>query len=182
MISRTLRFLFPVVLIMGIGLLTYWFWTGKFPETSNINIESGEISQKIKNIVTPADKTSKEKFSLVYINKDKFKVTVVDTPETRQNGLMYKESLPKNQGMLFVFERSEVYGFWMPNVNFPLDIVWIDKSFHVVDIKTVPPCEDKVIQNCPSYKPDGEALYVLEVNANAFPGIIGDTVEVEWNK
>ena len=67
----------------------------------------------------------------------------------------------------------------MPNVTFPLDIVWINENFKVVDIKTVPPCTEKNIQRCPSYKPDGKAKYVLEVNANIFPGVIGDKVKID---
>src|SRR3989344_3005166 len=50
------------------------------------------------------------------------------TPEERAGGLMYREVLPENAGMLFVFPEETKQGFWMKNVKFPLDFVWIDKE------------------------------------------------------
>ncbi len=114
--------------------------------------------------------------STVSINNKTFTVEVASTEKTRTNGLMYRKTLPKDHGMLFVFDRSAVYDFWMPNVSFSLDIVWISEDLKIVDIKTVPPCEEKIIQNCPAYRPDGRAKYVLEVKANTFPGVIGEAL------
>ena len=76
---------------------------------------------------------------------------------------MFRETLPENQGMLFVFESEGKYGFWMRNMNFPIDIIWIDKNNKVVDIaKNAEPC----YLTCVSYKPKDNAKFVLEVRAN----------------
>jgi uncharacterized protein len=88
---------------------------------------------------------------------------VVDTPPAIERGLMFRESLPPNQGMLFVFERTGVYPFWMKNTLIPLDIIWLDEDWRIVSIAaSVPPCR---ADPCPTYPPAGPARYVVEVNA-----------------
>lgn len=87
---------------------------------------------------------------------------IVDTESKRQLGLMFRKSLPENEGMLFIFEQEERYNFWMKNMQVSLDIIWIDKDKRVVDIRiNVPPCKD----SCEGLTPRGKAQYVLEVNA-----------------
>ena len=88
---------------------------------------------------------------------------IVDTIPTRTKGLMFRDTLPENQGMLFVFESEDRYGFWMENMNFPIDIIWIDKNNRVVDIvKNAEPCRPI----CQTYTPKDNAKFVLEINAN----------------
>jgi len=89
---------------------------------------------------------------------------LADTPETREKGLMFRESLPKGGGLLFIFEVAKPYRFWMKNCKFPIDIIWINEAKEVVYIaKDAPPCTG---DPCPTYGPKNEAaLYVLEVAA-----------------
>lgn len=84
------------------------------------------------------------------------------TPEQRQQGLMFREYLDAQAGMLFVFEYDAPYAFWMKNTKMSLDIIWIDSEWRVVDSTTALPCED---DPCPSYYPRADARYVLEINA-----------------
>lgn len=87
---------------------------------------------------------------------------IADTDVKRQQGLMFREGLPEDAGMLFIFEEEARYSFWMKNMRFPLDIIWIDKNKRIVDIKTdVPACNE----TCESLTPCDKTLYVLEVNA-----------------
>jgi len=87
----------------------------------------------------------------------------VDTPPAVERGLMFRESLPPNEGMLFVFEQTGVYPFWMKNTLIPLDIIWLDEDWRIVSIAAaVPPCR---ADPCPTYPPAGPARYVVEVNA-----------------
>ncbi|HEX6179139.1 MAG TPA: DUF192 domain-containing protein [Thermoanaerobaculia bacterium] len=82
-------------------------------------------------------------------------------PETRAQGLMYRDRLAENAGMLFFFEESSVQSFWMKNTMIPLDIIWIDEQRRVVHVKeNVPPCRS---DPCPSYDPGVAARYVLEL-------------------
>lgn len=98
--------------------------------------------------------------------KDKacFDVEIADTDEEKVRGLSGRENLTNSSGMLFIFEENIVPGFWMNEMKFPIDIVWIDKNLRVVDIdKGLTPCENIVL--CPSYYPAKPVRYVLEVNS-----------------
>ena len=90
-------------------------------------------------------------------------VEIVQDDETRQLGLMNREELPENQGMLFVFEVSQIMSFWMRNTFIPLDIAYISETGEIVDIQRMEPLDESV--NYVSAKP---ALYALEVNAGWF--------------
>ncbi len=94
----------------------------------------------------------------------KISAEVADNPETRQIGLMFRDHLPYNRGMLFIFSEPGLHPFWMKNCKFPLDIIWLNESKEVIYIsEATPPCQLGV---CPSYGPtDKVALYVIEVVA-----------------
>ena len=96
---------------------------------------------------------------------DGYAVTVdvaADDP-TRQQGLMYRDSLANDRGMIFLFPTAGDYPFWMKNTLIPLDIIWIDDQMRVVHVgHDVPPCK---ADPCTSYPPNAVARYVLEVAA-----------------
>lgn len=101
-------------------------------------------------------------FKAVCVKDVCVRAEVVNTAADRQQGLMFRENLPQGQGMLFVFEAEGRYGFWMKNMKFPIDIIWIDKEKRVVDIKpNLSPCQDV----CEIFEPRAKALYALEVEA-----------------
>lgn len=97
----------------------------------------------------------------VCFDNECFVVEVVDTPQSREVGLMNRENLDKNKGMLFIFEVEGRYPFWMKNTLIPLDIIWIDSSGKIIDIKEAEPCER---DPCKIIDHDGSAKYVLEIN------------------
>lgn len=75
---------------------------------------------------------------------------------------MFRSSLSGNGGMFFIFEKEGSYNFWMKNMNFALDIIWIDADKKIVDIReNNQPCKE----SCKSLIPAGQAKYALEVNA-----------------
>ena len=89
------------------------------------------------------------------------KVEIADDPDTRARGLMYRDHLPAGEGMLFFFPQPGEYPFWMKNTRIPLDIMWVDSNRRVAHVKyQVPPCK---FDPCPSYPPNAQARYVLEV-------------------
>lgn len=91
-------------------------------------------------------------------------IEVAKTPDERARGLMFRESLEENRGMLFVFEEEGHHAFWMKNVGFPLDIIWLDRDLRVVHISAnTPPCS---AEPCGIYTSPKPAKYVLEVKAN----------------
>jgi hypothetical protein len=90
-----------------------------------------------------------------------FSVELATTAEKRARGLMFREHLDPDNGMLFVFEQEGMHPFWMKNTLIPLDIIWIDKNKTVVFLsKNTPPCQHVP---CPTINPGKEAKYVLEV-------------------
>lgn len=93
----------------------------------------------------------------------RIKAEIVSTPEERALGLMFRDSLKDNEGMLFNFERLDFYAIWMKNMKFSIDIIWLSPEGKVVYIAAnVPPCKK---DPCPSYQPYQKALYVLELAA-----------------
>jgi len=92
-----------------------------------------------------------------------FEVEVAVKPEDKMRGLMFRESMDEESGMLFIFNSKTKHAFWMKNTLIPLDIIWMDEKQIVVHIEhLVPPCKG---DPCPSYQSSARALYVLEVNA-----------------
>lgn len=113
----------------------------------------------------------------------RLEVEVAKSAAQRQRGLMERESLPENRGMLFRFESEQPAGntFWMYRTRIVLDIAFIDQEGRIVAINTMPPCESSVPANCPSY-PAGAAFWAaLEVNGGYFAerGIkVGDCISI----
>lgn len=108
---------------------------------------------------------------------------IADTPEARGVGLGERVSLPEDRGMLFIFQESGRYGFWMAGMHFPIDIIWISEEKKIVGITDAapPPSPSTAEKDLPVYFPPRAVRYVLEVNAgwaNAHGIQVGD--EVSW--
>lgn len=86
-------------------------------------------------------------------------VEIAETDETRHLGLMFRDKMEENQGMLFIFDKEEPQGFYMRNTLIPLDIIFINSKKKIVKIhKNAKPLDET---DLPSMKP---TLYVVEVN------------------
>jgi len=86
---------------------------------------------------------------------------VAKTYSTRQTGLPHRTQLCSNCGMLFVFDREGKHPFWMKDTKIPLDIIWLNSKFEVVDFVTA--TETDSIKSFANSQP---AMYVIELNAN----------------
>jgi uncharacterized membrane protein (UPF0127 family) len=90
-----------------------------------------------------------------------YAVEIAGTPAERAKGLMYRDQLDADKGMLFVFDKEGSYPFWMKNTQIPLDIIWINSSKEVVYVsRNSTPCANE----CPLISPGKDASYVLELN------------------
>lgn len=99
---------------------------------------------------------------------------------SQAKGLMFRESMPENAGMLFMFPNTQPLSFWMKNTLIPLDIIYITEEGDVVNVVTAEPCK---VQNCPTYPSDKPAKYVLELNAGRAEAIglrAGDNLRWSW--
>jgi uncharacterized protein len=88
-----------------------------------------------------------------------FTLEVAADEETRTRGLMFRESMPEDHGMIFVFHDEQLRGFWMKNVEFPLDIIFLDSAGRVVSIRQMHPDQGRRITY--SQEP---AKYAIELN------------------
>jgi len=87
------------------------------------------------------------------------------TPEEQSTGLAIKDTMKENEGMLFTFDTPKKYSFWMKDMKFPIDILWLDSNKKIVHIEDkLEPC--LFLLPCPSYSPPTDSLYVLEVVSN----------------
>ncbi len=99
----------------------------------------------------------------VSINKQQFKVTIAKTEQEKQIGLSKTRKLADNQGMLFLFGNPDFYSFWMKEMQFPIDIIYINGNKVVTIIENAqPPSESGEL---PTYQPKIKSDKVLEVNA-----------------
>jgi len=116
---------------------------------------------------------------VVKINGKSIKVETALTAETQYQGLQGRNSLPADQGMLFVFKDKRYHEFWMQGMKFPIDIIWINDSKIIEITKNAPVPTNS---NSPAiFTPPSEVNYVLEVNAGYTEKNnikIGDTVEI----
>lgn len=88
-------------------------------------------------------------------------VQLANTPTTRELGLSYRESIGDEEGMLFIFDKPDIYAFWMKDMKFAIDMVWLSENGQVVHIQenATPESYPTVFSNKP------KAQYVLELNA-----------------
>ena len=81
-------------------------------------------------------------------------------------GLMFRDSLAKDRGMLFLHNKMGRYPYWMFQVRIPLDIIWMDHDHHIVEMSLKTPlCPSKSARECPNYGGNFKSRFVLEVNA-----------------
>jgi len=113
-------------------------------------------SQKQSELVsgTPYEK-------VLNINGTKVFVDLADTMEEQEKGLSGKAYLPEQYGKLFVFQTPGNYGFWMKDMNFPIDIIWLDEDMRILGIE-----KDVAPSTYPNiFYPPQNVSFVLEVNA-----------------
>jgi uncharacterized membrane protein (UPF0127 family) len=90
---------------------------------------------------------------------------LADTAEKRGRGLMFRESLAKDHGMLFIFTEPQQWSFWMKNTRISLDIIWLDEKKRIVHMERHVPTCGRTDDGCPQYQPNDRAMYVLELVA-----------------
>lgn len=117
----------------------------------------------------------------VSIGKTNIPVSIADTEATRELGLSGTTSLTKGSGKLFIFPRPDKYGFWMKDMKYSLDLVWIDAAFRIVDVtKNATPASYPNV-----FYAKEPVLFVLEVNSDeseALNLIPGTTVTITKNE
>lgn len=102
-----------------------------------------------------------------------FTLEVADDPDEMQRGLMFRQSMPRDHGMIFVYGQESMISFWMKNTYIPLDIVFLDAAGRVVSIKQMKPLD---LTSTPTDRP---AKYAIELNEGVAREIglkVGDSI------
>jgi uncharacterized membrane protein (UPF0127 family) len=122
--------------------------------------------------VAPASPTVNYNYTKIYkVGGQNLQIEIADTPKKMATGLSGRLNLNSNQGMLFDFKNEKVFPkFWMKDMNFNLDLIWIDGEKIVGITPNVPaPSKDQRLKikdaDIPSYSPPKPIDQVLEVNA-----------------
>ncbi|MDP3988555.1 MAG: DUF192 domain-containing protein [Candidatus Levybacteria bacterium] len=100
----------------------------------------------------------------VTIDKQTFSLLIAKTGDETQIGLSKKTSIPQNQGMIFIFPKPDYYSFWMKDMKFPIDIIYINNNKIATIIPDAQPPKSQN-ESLPIFKPDEPADKVLEINA-----------------
>lgn len=105
------------------------------------------------------------------VNDKTYKVQVAKTKEERMKGLQDVKNLPKDEGMLFIFEEPQTVGMWMKDTYIPLDIIFINEDEEVISVYQGEPLSSDIVE-------EDDVKYVLEVNINS--GVQeGDDIDFE---
>lgn len=117
--------------------------------------------------------------TVIFPNGEKARAEVEIKQADMMRGMMFRESLPRGNGMLFVHTSPGQYGYWMYQVKIPLDMIWMDANHRITEIvSSAPPCQTKASQ-CPTYGGNTTALFVLELGAGEARRLglqVGDTL------
>jgi uncharacterized protein len=111
----------------------------------------------------------------VRVGDQRFRVETAVSEAARERGLSGRTQLAAETGMWFVLPAPGLHGFWMQDMRFPIDLVWIQPDRRVIGVEGLMPCGDGT---CPIHLPPAPVQYVLEVNAGHFKGRPGD--QVDW--
>lgn len=132
----------------------------------------------ILNIVSIVASTNINLVDVCVQDKACFQARIVDHPITRAKGLSNETFLPENEGMLFIFPMESRPSFWAKNMQYPIDIIFINED-DIINymVKNLPPCSADA---CPKYQPSQPVSKVLEINGGQSKkwGIhVGDSIQ-----
>lgn len=97
---------------------------------------------------------------------------IADTPQKRATGLMYRDHLKKDHGMLFIFDQPQAWTFWMKNTKIALDLIWLDGKKRVIHIERNIPICTRTDDSCPQYRSNSDdAMFVLEIAGGTVAGL-----------
>lgn len=147
---------------------------------------SGCIEEEVDN--TPADNNGEGRpfIENVEIRGHPFEMELALTPEERSRGLMWRENLAENRGMLFVFPAHSPYpielNFWMKNCLMPIDVIFLDSEGRVTTVHEMePPASNMSDEELPVYPSNGPAQYAIELRGGLAAELglqVGDLIDL----
>ena len=146
-------------------------------------ITSSCDSSKLQPVELPPDKVTVE------ISGKNFTLELAVTEPVRTRGLMYRDSMPDDAGMIFVFKGEKIRSFWMGNVKIDLDILYLDSEGTIVSHHTMKAekprgkdeSEEAYLDRMPGYGSIKPARYAIELNAGKIKELglkVGDKIDI----
>lgn len=178
--NTTKKYRYTGILVFGLIILIVFVNFLKKNDQNAENDKNLDISSNFENAKNQNGPKYDYERKVLIINDIKLNTDISDTDAKRVLGLSGRLDIKKDEAMLFVFDKEGYYSFWMKDMNFNIDIAWIDKDKKIVYIqknvspKTYPKIFYAVKDSTPI-----KSLYVLETSANFFDNNkikIGDSV------
>jgi hypothetical protein len=140
--------------IVLLGLVSVWIAGLLLGETTSVSLAS---DSRLIPVHTPSGIT--------------IQAEIADTPQKRATGLMFRDHLKKDHGMLFFFNEPQAWSFWMKNTRISLDLIWLDAKKQVIHIERNVPICTRTDDSCPQYRSNSdEAMFVLEIAGGSVDG------------
>lgn len=166
------------IIALYLGAVALILLVGWISQDNNLNKLFQSLPLANQNTETIAKNADK----IIFVGDKEFKIEVAKNSEERKVGLTKYQKLPDGYGMLFVFPEKSRPRFWMKNMKFPIDIIWIADGKVTQITHSVPPALEGVPDaQIPLYEPNQTVDYVLEIGAGQAKknGIkIGDDVKI----
>jgi uncharacterized membrane protein (UPF0127 family) len=156
-----------------------------------VAMPAGEHEQKKKRIITLVllaillmsvslflvERNESSVIIVTFPNGRELETEVADTPEKLLFGLAFRETLPPNSGMLYIFEATGSHRITTKEYRFPVDVIWVDESHHIVRVmENVPPCQR---EPCPWYGESPEPVRSVIQTQAGFIKQVGITTGME---
>ena len=103
--------------------------------------------------------------SVFELKGKQYQLEIADTVLRKSTGLMFRQHIDQNQGMLFVYQRSGHYKIWMKNTLIPLTVLWLDERARVIEKKLLTPC---TIDPCAVYGPTNRSRFIIELKDSEY--------------
>lgn len=117
---------------------------------------------------------SQPQIKLLTINGNQLYCEIADTPDKRSNGLMRRDSMATDRGMLFIYQEEDIRNFHMANVKIPLSIAFVDRNGVIVHMA------EMILDHTTTYSSEKPAMYAVEANKGWFSERqikVGDKIE-----
>ncbi len=126
------------------------------------------IALPVSSFSTEQHSQIKFRTKSIVVQNIRIKVAVADSPKKRERGLMFVENWNAYQGMIFVFEKSQVRSFWMRNTLLPLSLGFYDSRKRLIEVRKLNPAKSLAQRTVDQVKSSRPAQYVLEVSQGWF--------------